>query len=61
MSDFTKEELQHILGLTIYCSAGNSNEQLTDKIQTMIDNYCDHETDQGGSALIYSMSAKNAE
>jgi hypothetical protein len=52
MNDFTKEELEATLnGLeqwvhpecdyTIYC-------HLRAKIQSMLDNYCEHETDQGG-------------
>lgn len=45
MSDLTKEELEHILYAykesEIACVAGLGN-----KIQSMIDNYCEHESDQ---------------
>lgn len=48
MNDFTKEELESILNWgDCYCEFGSSwtykcHKPLMDKIQSMIDNYCDH-------------------
>lgn len=43
MNDFSKEELQLILkGMSQYYLEKDSLE-LMDKIQSMIDNYCEHE------------------
>lgn len=44
-NDFTKEELQHILGHMKWAYDIDATEQnllMIDKIQSMIDNYCDH-------------------
>lgn len=48
MNDFTKEELKKIHGLLVFCCdepfrEPNSTFELRDKIQSMIDNYCEHE------------------
>jgi hypothetical protein len=47
MSDFTKEELERILEGIIWWLDGDSalySEALIDKIQSMIDNYCEHKS-----------------
>ncbi len=38
MNDFTKEELEEI-----YYRLENAPQELEDKIQSMIENYCEHE------------------
>lgn len=49
MNDLTKEELESILDWAdVYCEFGTSyvygiHKPLIDKIQSMIDKYCDHE------------------
>lgn len=50
MNDFTKEELQIIhLDMTIYAEKTKllkespSHKALRDKVEAMIDNYCDHD------------------
>jgi hypothetical protein len=48
MIDFTKEELKLIMEGVLYLRGGCTNyamdsEKLKIKIQSMIDNYCDHE------------------
>jgi hypothetical protein len=50
MNDFTKEELESILDVIIYAENDVCNRscepwdaELSGKIQSMIDNYCDHE------------------
>ena len=49
MNEFTKEELESILNWgDVYCEFGASwmykaHKPLMDKLQSMIDNYCDHE------------------
>lgn len=46
MNDFTKEELEnlHFYTYMYHHNAGiNQPESFLDKIQSMIDNYCDHE------------------
>lgn len=46
MNDFTKEELERILEVVTWWLDGDSAlycEQLINKIQSMIDNYCKHE------------------
>lgn len=49
MNDFTKEELEqfksNILNIRIYTEIENYDEDLLEKIQSMIDNYCKHEND----------------
>ena len=56
MADFTKEELEDLL----ICTYGGIHddhppepwkEVLTEKIQSMIDNYCEHETREAGLAI----------
>lgn len=45
MNDFTKEELKKLYNLVRFDSIEYSSElkeNLKDKIQSMIDNYCDH-------------------
>jgi len=41
MNDFTKEELKHILNGDIELYPSTFSD-LRDKIQSMIDNYCEH-------------------
>ena len=46
MNDFTKEELERILdGVTWWLDSDNAlySEALVNKLQSMIDNYCEHE------------------
>lgn len=46
MNDFTKEELERILeGVTWWLDGDSAlySAQLIDKIQFLIDNYCEHE------------------
>lgn len=49
MNDFTKEELESIIttikSLRVYTEIENWDEDLLEKIQSMIDNYCEHEND----------------
>lgn len=56
MNNFTKEELERILeGVTWWLDGDNALycEQLIDKIQSMIDNYCEHTwTDGSGNIII---------
>ena len=54
MNDFTKEELKKIHGLLVFCCdepfrEPNSTFELRDKLQSMIDNYCEHEWHYGGN------------
>lgn len=46
MNDFTKEELENLLStignMRIYSGIENRDDDLYIKIQSMIDNYCDH-------------------
>lgn len=44
MNDFTKEELKHLLESCeqLRNECGHDND-LIDKLQSMIDNYCEHE------------------
>ncbi len=47
MTDFTKDELESLLStiksLRVYTEIVNWDEDLEIKIQSMIDNYCEHE------------------
>lgn len=51
MNDFTKEELEDIMNWAdVYTEFGNAwsykqYKPLIDKLQLMIDNYCEHESD----------------
>lgn len=54
MNDFTKEELLEIYGLLeyLYCDPElciDPNTKLLIKIQSMIDNYCEHELERFNS------------
>lgn len=43
MNDFSKEELRDILkSLIEHDDASDNHDKLINKIQSMIDNYCDH-------------------
>lgn len=45
MNDFTKEELENIYSCVSDLSHGalcDEDQELLDKIQSMIDNYCEH-------------------
>ena len=44
MNDFTKEELEEIYD-SIMCYTEPTNDDLLTKIQTMINNYCEHDWD----------------
>ena len=50
MSDFTKEELKELM-YGLYCRAkldgSMANKILYEKIQSLIDNYCEHEASGG--------------
>ncbi len=48
MNDFTKDELETILYcVDVVSNVENTDEQkLFDKIQSLIDNYCEHEWDE---------------
>lgn len=51
MNDFTKEELEKIfyyVDITSHIQE-DDEQDLLDKIQSMIDNYCDHEWYPGGN------------
>lgn len=47
MNDFTKEELLELIGWADYCVGSSlcytETEPLYKKIQSMIDNYCEHD------------------
>ncbi len=46
MNDFTKEELERIIeGISLWLDGDDAlySQQLINKIQSMIDNYCEHE------------------
>jgi len=49
MNDFTKEELEEIKGWADYCVGSGMSYTETDplynKIQSMIDNYCEHKSE----------------
>ncbi len=52
MNDFTKEELQYLLEMIDSIRILNrsiNDDELQEKIQSMIDNYCDHEWHPGGN------------
>jgi hypothetical protein len=42
MNDFTKAELDHILKIMDHCYLDTYGQELGRKIQSMIDNYCEH-------------------
>jgi hypothetical protein len=42
MNDFTKEELEHILKIMDHCYLDGYGQELGRKIQSIIDNYCEH-------------------
>lgn len=47
MNDFTKEELEYLLEMIDSIRIANrsvNDDKLQDKIQSMIDNYCEHES-----------------
>jgi hypothetical protein len=44
MNDFTKEELQKLKWML--CEAGKGTQPLCYKIQSLIDNYCEHDEDE---------------
>lgn len=61
MNDFTKEELKDILEGISWCLDGDNalwSEKLVNKIQLMIDNYCEHKNtymdSDGGISLVCS-------
>ncbi len=47
MNDFTKEELETLIStinsVRIYTGIDNWDEELFNKLQSMIENYCEHE------------------
>lgn len=53
MNDFTKDELMNISDAILYSSLFHSRQDrlipIRDKIQSLIDNYCDHELIPNGS------------
>mgnify|MGYP007100071096 CR=1 FL=1 len=63
MNDFTKEELDEIKGWADY-SVGSGlchteTEPLYTKIQSMIDNYCEHYADQKTPPKTFSAKGKD--
>jgi hypothetical protein len=48
MNDFTKEELRNLIStistVRIYTDIDNYDDDLYNKIQSMIENYCEHES-----------------
>ena len=42
MNDFTKEELMYILKIMDHCYLDAYGQELGRKIQSLIDNYCEH-------------------
>jgi len=57
MNDFTKEELESIL----YCHAHSDflmSEELLNKIQSIIDNYCENEWDDAKNRRKYFRCSK---
>jgi len=63
MNDFTKAELLEIYGLLEhhYCNPElclNPNPKLLIKIQSMIDNYCDHLWDDAASNQFYCIKCQ---
>lgn len=55
LNDFTKEELKYLFQLAQYQSAENSNEQLITKIESMIDNYCEHDSGTAIGTFCYPL------
>jgi hypothetical protein len=60
MNDFTKEELEELMHCVYayrdLCDEDvkeNLKDNLCDKIQSLIDNYCEHEDTTQDSALVY--------
>ncbi len=53
MNDFTKEELIDLnIIVSVWCAKHIDDKKtvkLSDKLQSMIDNYCDHEWHPGGN------------
>ena len=53
MNDFTKEELKHILKIMDHCYLDGYGQELGQKIQSLIDNYCDHIWTEGSGNHIF--------
>jgi hypothetical protein len=43
MNDFTKRELEHLLKIMDHCYLDSYGQELGSKVQSLIDNYCEHE------------------
>lgn len=52
MNDFTKEELKELLSALSVFSGSPRGISLFHKIQSLIDNYCDHEKTVEDSAMV---------
>jgi len=63
MTDFTKYELENLLSWgNVYTDFGTSwtflfHEPLLEKIQSMIDNYCEHECNHEWDGILISNTA----
>ena len=55
MNDFTKEELEHIMHLWHVCNSNHSapSQNFKNKLQSMIENYCDHIWTDGSGNMIF--------
>jgi hypothetical protein len=51
MNDFTKAELQYLFRTFTLTNGGDFEHKLEDKIQSMIDNYCDSQDICGGNHM----------
>lgn len=63
MNDFTKEELDEIFWILEGCTMdyiGKENNVLIDKIQSMIDNYCEHKPEPIEQEYMLYQMPKNA-
>jgi len=58
MNDFTKDELRNISDAILYSELMESRKDslipIRDKIQSMIDNYCEHESDYKIGDIIHA-------
>lgn len=64
MNNFTKEELEHIFtSCAQHALEGwaNISPLLLEKMQSMVDNYCEHEWHQSAIGAIYCIHCKKKE
>lgn len=60
MNDFTKEELQHLHDAVREYDCTDWQDDLAEKLQSMIDNYCEHEKMEFDGD-VYGYSCKKCE